>query len=298
MVHHHQPYYGHGPQFYCPQPPPFPHQPILSPISPQLPAYYDHRTIQASDAAPIAPWSAPLVNFRPDQSGWYSQVPPSPNVPVINRSAPFSPPGLTRQDSPPQPQPPAPVMSEPPPSEIIIHDFWKGRFAPFPGFSSRPGHLSARQPSRIKITAPTTKKPTKSPLQLLPPKSFMNLPTISPESNSSESEISTTDTQDALLGWELDNSALEKEKIVLWKVGIKIAIWVDAEFVLAVPGIRENYPRLEIGDLFHLREVIERLQRGSGVAFEGRVTALRKREGLVREYILATLNYTALTPED
>ncbi|KAG6856540.1 hypothetical protein H0H87_003359 [Tephrocybe sp. NHM501043] len=87
-----------------------------------------------------------------------------------------------------------------------------------------------------------------------------------------------------LLGWELDHSSLEKEKIVLWKVGIKIAIWIDAEFVLTVPGIRENYPRLEIGDLIHLREVYEKLQRGSGMVFEGRVTALRKREGLIHLY--------------
>ncbi|KAG5635252.1 hypothetical protein H0H81_011938, partial [Sphagnurus paluster] len=85
----------------------------------------------------------------------------------------------------------------------------------------------------------------------------------------------------ALLSWELDHVALEKEKIVLWKVGIKIVIWADAEFVLAVPGIRENYPRLEIGDIVHLREVYEKLKRGSGVAFEARVVALRKRDGLI-----------------
>lgn len=85
-----------------------------------------------------------------------------------------------------------------------------------------------------------------------------------------------------LLAWELDHTTLDKERIVLWKVGIKIGTWVNAEFVLAVPGIRENHPRLEIGDLVQLREVYEKLRRGSGMAFEGRVTALRKREGLVR----------------
>ncbi|KAG5351503.1 hypothetical protein C0989_006238, partial [Termitomyces sp. Mn162] len=87
-----------------------------------------------------------------------------------------------------------------------------------------------------------------------------------------------------LLAWELDRSALEKEKIVSWKIGIRIGIWVDAEFVITVPGVRENYPRLEIGDLIQLREVYEKYQRGSGMAFEGRVTAVRKREGLVHLY--------------
>lgn len=86
----------------------------------------------------------------------------------------------------------------------------------------------------------------------------------------------------ALLSWELDNLALAKEQIVLWKIGVQVVIWADAEFVLFVPGIRENYPRLEIGDLVHLREVYERLQKGSGNAFEGRVVALRKREGFIR----------------
>ncbi|KAG5646161.1 hypothetical protein DXG03_004214 [Asterophora parasitica] len=85
----------------------------------------------------------------------------------------------------------------------------------------------------------------------------------------------------ALLAWELDTAALEKEKIVLWKAGVRIAVWANAEFVIAVPGIRENYPRLEIGDLVHLREVYDKMKRGSGMAFEGRVVALRKREGVI-----------------
>lgn len=89
-----------------------------------------------------------------------------------------------------------------------------------------------------------------------------------------------------LLGWELDKLALEKEKIVLWKIGIKVAVWATAEFILHVPGIRENYPRLEIGDLIQMREVLEKLQKGSGMAFEGRVVALRKREGFIRASLL------------
>ncbi|PPQ90281.1 hypothetical protein CVT25_013106 [Psilocybe cyanescens] len=84
-----------------------------------------------------------------------------------------------------------------------------------------------------------------------------------------------------ILRWELDAIALKKENIVLWKVNPKVETWKDSEFILSVPGIRENHPYLEIGDLVHLREVIETEKRGSNRALEGRVIALRKREGLV-----------------
>lgn len=60
--------------------------------------------------------------------------------------------------------------------------------------------------------------------------------------------------------------------------------WDRSEFVLEVPGLRENYPRLEIGDLAHLRMIFEEAKTGSGRAFEARVNALRKREGLVRAF--------------
>lgn len=87
-----------------------------------------------------------------------------------------------------------------------------------------------------------------------------------------------------ILRWELDAVALEKEQIVLWKVVPKVAVWKESEFVLFVPGIRENHPHLEVGDLVHLREVMEAEKRGTNRALEGRVVALRKREGLVREF--------------
>ncbi|KAG6837047.1 hypothetical protein H0H93_015618 [Arthromyces matolae] len=328
-----------------------------SPVSPHY--LYDHRAI-IPENAPVSPYQATANNFRQDSSGWYTQVPThSRSLNVLDNSAPFPPPGLapaTRPDLPPPP----------PPSNIIIHDFWKGRFAPFPGFSSRPGYHSSREHKKIPIVRPPTHiKKTKTALQLLPPTSFMTLP-ITPESPpSSEQSTETLDTFQfdkyadvfipqylkeiqnqahnllplppvpvfpplkylhsfllpnlieeisvsrsvtilssppvvdcpplqiktyhshwlTLLAWELDHSSLEKEKIVLWKVGIKIGIWGDAEFVLTVAGVRENYPRLEVGDIVHLREVYEKLQRGSGIAFEGRVTVLRKREGLVHIFI-------------
>jgi hypothetical protein len=92
-----------------------------------------------------------------------------------------------------------------------------------------------------------------------------------------------------LLRWELDAMALQKEQIVLWQLGLRVEDWKNAEFVLYVPGIRENHPRLEIEDLVHMREIIEPQSRGSGIAFEGRVVNLRKREGFVRE-LLESLN--------
>ena len=77
--------------------------------------------------------------------------------------------------------------------------------------------------------------------------------------------------------------ALQKEQIVLWQLGFRVGNWKNAEFVLYVPGIRENHPRLEMGDLVHMRQVIEARKCGSGMALEGRVVNLRKREGFVRE---------------
>ena len=93
-----------------------------------------------------------------------------------------------------------------------------------------------------------------------------------------------------LLRWELDAMALQKEQIVLWQLAFRVENWKNAEFVFYVPGIRENHPRLEIEDLVHMRRVIEPQTSGSGLAFEGRVVNLRKREGLVRE-LLESLNY-------
>jgi hypothetical protein len=54
-----------------------------------------------------------------------------------------------------------------------IHGFWKGRLAPLPGFSSKPGLLPLKPENKqIKITQPV-KKRRKRKLDLLPPRSFM-----------------------------------------------------------------------------------------------------------------------------
>lgn len=87
-----------------------------------------------------------------------------------------------------------------------------------------------------------------------------------------------------VLRWELDAIVQDKEQIVLWKRGMKVAKWADSEFVFSVPGIRENYPFLEVGDLVHLREVLVEERWGTMRALEARVTAMRKQEGLVCEW--------------
>lgn len=85
-----------------------------------------------------------------------------------------------------------------------------------------------------------------------------------------------------VLRWELDAITQKKEEIVLWQLGVKVVSWKDAEFALEVPGIRENHPYLEIGDLVHMREV---LVDGKRAAREARVVALKKRRGQVRKSI-------------
>ncbi|KAH0579747.1 hypothetical protein H2248_002584 [Termitomyces sp. 'cryptogamus'] len=364
---HHQPYYGTDEFFYVAQSSVL-SRPPLSFISSnhQQATYHPHdpRSIRPEIALTSfqPPWHDSPFHFRPDSSGWFTQVSPSLSAPAVNSPAPLLPPELLR---PPLASPP--IFEGTPQGDIIVHDFWKGRLAPFPGFSSRPGHLSvARDLVHINPThSKTTKIFSEPTFQLHAPTSFINLP-MTPESSSSSSS-ETQETQNVfqfdkyadvfipqylkdiqkqphsllplppvpvfpslaylhsfllpnlikdfsasravtilssppsaecpplqiesyhshwqtLLAWELDRSALEKEKIVSWKIGIRIGIWVDAEFVITVPGVRENYPRLEIGDLIQLREVYEKYQRGSGMAFEGRVTAVRKREGLVHLY--------------
>ncbi|KAF5383955.1 hypothetical protein D9757_007350 [Collybiopsis confluens] len=84
-----------------------------------------------------------------------------------------------------------------------------------------------------------------------------------------------------LLSWELEQLVSDKQKIVLWQTHVRVHNWDEAEFFVLVPGIRENYPRLDIGDVIHLREVLIEWKVGSGFAFEGRVIRLMKREGFI-----------------
>jgi len=88
--------------------------------------------------------------------------------------------------------------------------------------------------------------------------------------------------------------AAQKEQIVLWLQSVKVAVWEDDEFILSVPNIRENYPRLDVGDILHFREVSKAEKVGTGRAVEARVVALRKREGFVRQSLTIPFGIRAL----
>lgn len=98
----------------------------------------------------------------------------------------------------------------------------------------------------------------------------------------------------SILQAEVDCLCVQRSHTVLWKVkdDLKLTDWKRNEFSLVVPGLRENYPRLEAGDLVKMRQVVAAQNPhiepffGTGVAFEARVIASQKREGLVRERLL------------
>ncbi|EAU87611.2 helicase MOV-10 [Coprinopsis cinerea okayama7 len=113
-----------------------------------------------------------------------------------------------------------------------------------------------------------------------------------------------------LLRWELDALARLKENVVLWKIGVQVLNWREDTFVIYVPNVRGDMDfggKIGVGDLVHLREVVELKGplavgakgnkgprggmsqedvdvvsgTGTGRAFEARVTVVRRREGLV-----------------
>jgi hypothetical protein len=106
-----------------------------------------------------------------------------------------------------------------------------------------------------------------------------------------------------ILQTEIDCLCSQCGNIVLWSVkDLKITNWKRNEFSLAVPGLRENYPRLEVGDLVKLRLTIPS-QNGftepffkTGIAFEARVIASQKREGVVRKYTPPPMNPDPANP--
>ncbi|KAJ7222278.1 AAA domain-containing protein [Mycena pura] len=322
-------------------------------LAPPPGAFYQHWN------GPPVPGS-PSGVFRSTVDGWY--IPQTPSLTHHTASQSSYPP------STPSSSPSAPLKTIP--LDAWIHDFWKGRFAPFPGSTSLPTLLRKTISRSVAITAPHDAQ-IQSPSQLHPPhtSNFVFLsPTknnsvlVSEDGNEKEKEkdaekkekktvldkyagifvpqylqdiqnqphalktlpplppfptldylqkflpstiidVSTVRQSSilsspppatapslntayhphwvALLSWELHKLAVEKEQIVLWKTGINIANWDLAEFLLVVPGIRENTPRLEIGDTLVMREILEAQKVGTGIAFEGGVVALRKREGLI-----------------
>ncbi|KXN83986.1 putative RNA helicase SDE3 [Leucoagaricus sp. SymC.cos] len=94
-----------------------------------------------------------------------------------------------------------------------------------------------------------------------------------------------------ILQTEVDCLCTQRANIVLWGIkDLKATNWKRNEFSLVVPGLRENYPRLDAGDLVKMRLVIPS-QNGftepffkTGIAFEARVIASQKREGVVHLY--------------
>ncbi|KAJ7153558.1 P-loop containing nucleoside triphosphate hydrolase protein [Mycena crocata] len=320
--------------------------------------------------------AAPTGAFRPTADGWY--IPQNPMPPHAPPSHQFGVDSTYSSYSPtivPTPSTPGKPLSPP---DIWVHDFWRGRFAPFPGATSAPSLLRKTTTRVVTITAPRdheTQSPAQSEpphssniifetsvkyaattggiplkkeketngaeegkdqeagkekttlldkyadifipqylqdiqkqphvLRILPPiPSFPSLDylqrflpiTLIDFSTAQRSSILSNPPPatapsltvatyhphwNALLSWELHKLAVEKEQLVLWKTPVKVGDWELSEFLLCVPGIRENTPRLEIGDILVLREVFEAQKVGSGIAFEGRVVALRKREGLI-----------------
>jgi hypothetical protein len=116
-----------------------------------------------------------------------------------------------------------------------------------------------------------------------------------------------------LLQDDLAAVALTKADIVLWNISVRFAEssthqadrpptpsgpHIGSEFALFVPGIRENHPRVDVGDLVHMREVFDAWKTGSGLSFEGRLTVLKKREGIIRKkfhfFWICTLELTVV----
>lgn len=96
-----------------------------------------------------------------------------------------------------------------------------------------------------------------------------------------------SDRWKTLLGWELEALGSTLGELVLWKMQLDV-VDVGAEVYRATcPGIREGHPKVEVGDVVLLREVFLDLGHGGRDGFQGRVVAVRKREGFLRTSCLA-----------
>ncbi|KAJ7075674.1 hypothetical protein B0H15DRAFT_652388 [Mycena belliarum] len=106
----------------------------------------------------------PPSAFRPTVDGWYmsQHAPPPIHAPSHSTSSPT-------------------LLSTPssngntlPPMDTWVHDFWKGRFAPFPGTTSLPSLFKKSHSRGVKIMAPyepATRSP--GPSQRHPPHSMI-----------------------------------------------------------------------------------------------------------------------------
>lgn len=95
------------------------------------------------------PWNgmpgpgSPPVTFRPTADGWY--IPLNPPLSPPSSHHPYSAPPVSSSSTPDKPVPP---------SDNWVHEFWKGRFAPFPGATSPPSLLRKNTSRGVPITAP------------------------------------------------------------------------------------------------------------------------------------------------
>jgi hypothetical protein len=127
------------------------------------------------------PWNGgtfhppPGPPLRPTSDGWYiPRTVPPPHMGQANglhpANGPRSPELLYSSGSMMRPPPPinfAPGSALPHP-EPRVHEFWKGRFAPFPGSTSPPGLLRKTTSHGVAITAPRDQL-TQGPGQHQPP---------------------------------------------------------------------------------------------------------------------------------
>ena len=134
-------------------------------------------------------YTTPQMSFIPDPTGWYTPVPITPFSPVNIPNPPLLPPTFLQQQNYPEPTSPSSSLEKV--DQIKIHDFWQGRLAPFPGFTSRPGLFPVKKHQLVKINNPASTSELPK-LQLLPPRSMINSTYIntSPTNDfSSSSEI-------------------------------------------------------------------------------------------------------------
>lgn len=90
------------------------------------------------------PGSAPVA-FRPTADGWYIPSNPPMSPPSSHHPGSYSAPLVSSSSTPDKPVPP---------SDNWVHEFWKGRFAPFPGATSPPSLLRKNTSRGVPITAP------------------------------------------------------------------------------------------------------------------------------------------------
>ena len=137
-------------------------------------------------------------HYHVDHNGWYNPPyhHPSEHSAPNSTSAPLHPPGLAiplhRMPTSPRETSPSTVPASTSPSSdtALIHEHWKGRLAPLPGYRSRPILLPKKEslPVRPEIVSKQVKEESSS--ELLPPHSFFgsdyerkSTPTLSPASS-------------------------------------------------------------------------------------------------------------------